>query len=239
MARKKRTLTSEPHGKTNFSFPPSIRSLQSQKMEFYKAHFESVVPAQLFTISNFWSAKQCQDLICSIQESLDLETTPVIKSKLYASRVNDRACIRDPVNAGLIYDYFQKILKFKIGQGPVEEWIVQEMESSEAFNPDLRFYRYSKGQYFGKHYDESVEVGNLKSKWTVLVYLSDKGLKGGETIFYNEQGDRSKRQISIKPQQGMALFHKHGDDCLLHEAATVLDGEKWVFRTDVMYNIYK
>ncbi|KAG7884123.1 hypothetical protein KL938_001995 [Ogataea parapolymorpha] len=239
MARKKRTPTSEPHGKTTFSFPPSIQSLQSEKMGFYKARFESVLPAQIFTISNFWSPEQCQDLIFSIQESLDLETTPVIKSKLYASRVNDRACIRDATNAGLIYDYLQKILKFKIEQGAVEEWIVQELENSKAFNPDLRFYRYSKGQYFGRHYDESVKVGNQISKWTVLVYLSDKGLKGGETIFYNEQGDSSERQISIQPQQGMALFHKHGDDCLLHEAATVRDGKKWVFRTDVMYNIYK
>ncbi|KAG7813383.1 hypothetical protein KL921_000929 [Ogataea angusta] len=239
MVRKKKTSASERQGKATFSFPPSIQSPQLGKVNLHKPRFESVIPAQIFTISNFWSQEQCQDLICSIQKGLDLETTPLIKSKLYASRVNDRACIRDPIDAGLIYNHFQTILKFQSEQGAVDEWILQELRFSTAFNPDLRFYRYSKGQYFGKHYDESVKVGNQISKWTVLIYLSDKGLQGGETIFYNEQGDRSKRQISIKPQQGMALFHKHGDDCLLHEAATIRDGEKWVFRTDVMYNIYK
>ncbi|KAG7727004.1 hypothetical protein KL933_002713 [Ogataea haglerorum] len=235
MARKNKTPASEPQCRTTFSFPTSIQSHQSEKVGFYKTCFTSVIPGQIFTISNFWSQEQCQDLISNIQESLSLETTPIIKSKLYASRVNDRACIRDPENAGLIYDHFQKIQKFQIELGAVDEWIVQELESSKAFNPNIRFYRYSKGQYFGKHYDESVKIGDQISKWTVLIYLSDKGLKGGETIFYDEQGNRSGSQISVKPQQGMALFYKHGDDCLLHEAATVRDGEKWVFRTDVMY----
>ena len=33
----------------------------------------------------------------------------------------------------------------------------------------------------------------------------------------------------------MALLHKHGDDCLMHEGEMVKSGVKWVFRSDVVY----
>jgi hypothetical protein len=35
-------------------------------------------------------------------------------------------------------------------------------------------------------------------------------------------------------ETGMALLHKHGDDCLLHEGREVKSGEKWVLRSDLV-----
>jgi hypothetical protein len=35
-------------------------------------------------------------------------------------------------------------------------------------------------------------------------------------------------------ETGMALLHKHGDDCLFHEGKEVLSGEKWVLRSDLV-----
>lgn len=32
---------------------------------------------------------------------------------------------------------------------------------------------------------------------------------------------------------GMALLHKHGQDCLLHEGREVTQGAKWVIRSDL------
>lgn len=32
---------------------------------------------------------------------------------------------------------------------------------------------------------------------------------------------------------GMALLHRHGRDCLLHEGREVVEGEKWVVRSDL------
>lgn len=34
---------------------------------------------------------------------------------------------------------------------------------------------------------------------------------------------------------GLALLHRHGDDCLLHEGRPVVKGIKWVLRSDLMY----
>lgn len=45
-------------------------------------------------------------------------------------------------------------------------------------------YRYTKGQRFGRHIDESAEVSPGQwTAYTLLIYLSG-GLAGGETVFY-------------------------------------------------------
>ena len=39
--------------------------------------------------------------------------------------------------------------------------------------------------------------------------------------------------IVVDLEVGMALLHKHGQDCLLHEGKTVRMGEKWIIRSDL------
>ncbi|KAF5839011.1 hypothetical protein DUNSADRAFT_1788 [Dunaliella salina] len=42
-----------------------------------------------------------------------------------------------------------------------------------GLNPNLRFYRYEKGQRFGKHVDESTDLGDGRhTRFTLLIYLS-------------------------------------------------------------------
>ena len=86
-----------------------------------------------------------------------------------------------------------------------------------------------------------------KTTWTLLIYLTGPatGCVGGETVFYPEPEtvklSSSKSNGGIKPiavelEVGMALLHKHGQDCLLHEGRKVLKGEKWVIRSDLCVN---
>ncbi|KAG0278811.1 hypothetical protein BGZ96_002240 [Linnemannia gamsii] len=41
--------------------------------------------------------------------------------------------------------------------------------------------------------------------------------------------------VAVKPERGLLLVHKHGDECMLHEALIVQRGYKYVLRTDVVY----
>ena len=61
-------------------------------------------------------------------------------------------------------------------------------------------------------------------------------------MFYPEpprtKGSSAKKNtfaepIAVEPEVGMALLHKHGQDCLLHEGRKVVGGEKWVIRSDL------
>ena len=92
--------------------------------------------------------------------------------------------------------------------------------------------RYSKGQSFGRHIDESTELGGGRyTAYTLLIYLTS--CQGGETVFY---GSRNRVIERVAPAPGLALLHQHGEfDCLDHEGAAVLGGTKVVLRSDVVY----
>lgn len=110
-----------------------------------------------------------------------------------------------------------------------------------GLNPNIRLYRYSPKQKFGRHVDESVCAGGGVTGYTLLVYLTagagqrgggGGGLQGGETVFYDERG---RRLLAVAPAVGMALLHLHGDECLEHEGAEVVRGTKYILRSDVVF----
>ena len=77
-----------------------------------------------------------------------------------------------------------------------------------------------------------------KTTWTLLLYLTahSTGCEGGQTVFH--PAPVTKRGTAPPPvvadlQVGMALLHRHGKDCLLHEGKEVTAGEKWVIRSDL------
>lgn len=91
-------------------------------------------------------------------------------------------------------------------------------------NPRLRLYRYAPGQRHGAHWDTVVEIGELRSLLTLVVYLND-GFEGGETDF-------PELDKKIVPRAGRALLFQHR---ILHEARAPKTGTKIVLRTDIMY----
>lgn len=112
-------------------------------------------------------------------------------------------------------------------------------------SPRIRVYRYVRGQRFGQHVDGSRDEPSLggRTHFTVLVYLNggdrdlpENQIKGGETVFWKDRGGNPTTvALSFPPTRGMCMFHGHGDECMIHEGATVLDGVKYVLRTDAVY----
>ncbi|GAQ86901.1 2-oxoglutarate (2OG) and Fe(II)-dependent oxygenase superfamily protein [Klebsormidium nitens] len=150
-----------------------------------------------------------------------------------AYRDNGRLAVEDADLAQSIWDS---------GLGSLLVKLLQiEGKWPSKFNPNVRIYKYEKGQKFGKHVDESVRVDRgLYTGYTLLVYLSGgrttapekEALKGGETVFY---GRRGVQVAKVAPETGLALLHVHGDRCLLHEAREVKQGVKYVLRSDVVF----
>ncbi|KAN0110560.1 hypothetical protein V8E51_006947 [Hyaloscypha variabilis] len=213
----------------------------------------TLLPSQIVLIRNFWSAKLCKDYV-SFLRGLPLVTTPGKPKKGDAVRVNDRFQINDEEFARRLWDETGlRGLILGDGEGEVEdEERMIESERRELWggevvglNPSIRIYRYSKGQFFDCHYDESNHLSfgkvPVKTTWTLLLYLTSPatGCQGGETVFYpDEIVIPGKKKVVEEPivvglETGMVLLHKHGNDCMLHEGKEVIDGEKWVIRTDL------
>lgn len=142
----------------------------------------------------------------------------------YAHRDNGRIQFDSSSIASLIYERIKFLL-------PIEFEGLQPSSCSS----NIRLYRYTVSQRFGKHIDESHDgIDGEKSVFTLLMYLNDDDLVGGETVFYKgNYGDRVA--YSFPPKAGGALLHGHGSRCLLHEGKEVKHGAKFVLRTDVMY----
>ncbi|KFK26798.1 hypothetical protein AALP_AA8G294900 [Arabis alpina] len=195
----------------------------------------------LFTVENCLTADESKGFI-QIAESLGF-THQGSRGPAYgeAYRDNHRISVNDPVLADTIWQSGLSNLfsDFKIRR-----------KVAVGLNPNLRFYRYSAGQHFGRHIDESVDLEDGKrTYYTLLIYLSGSNTKsnskskkndsssaehlvGGETVFY---GSRNSIVAEVAPMEGMALFHIHGEKCMLHEGRNVSKGVKYVLRSDVVF----
>lgn len=128
-----------------------------------------------------------------------------------------------------------------------------------GLNERLRFLRYGPGEYFAPHQDGSYvrDAGprrGERSFLTLMIYLNEPA-EGGETKFLNPAQYAESEQLAsrqqnkgrrggtgrgkgevayseCRPRRGLALLFDHE---LLHEGAPVLDGIKYVLRTDVMF----
>jgi len=102
-----------------------------------------------------------------------------------------------------------------------------------GLNERFRFYRYELGQMFQPHFDGCYPRKEEDcSLMTCIIYLND-GFEGGHTTFF----PGSKKQIKVNPVRGQALLFWHGPTphSPLHEGSALLNGEKYVLRTDVMF----
>ncbi|CAI9774997.1 unnamed protein product [Fraxinus pennsylvanica] len=181
----------------------------------------------LFTIQNFFTPVESKAVIKVAEEIGFLHQGSLGPTKGEAYRDNDRIAVQDPVLADAIWNSGLKNLFSDIKfRGKV----------AVGLNPNIRCYRYTAGQRFGRHIDESVDLGEgRRTHYTLLVYLSgtpggnisnsknddvsrdslSEALVGGETVFY---GPRNALVAEVPPTEGMALLHIHGDKCMLHEA---------------------
>ncbi|KAL1742260.1 hypothetical protein HDZ31DRAFT_43666 [Schizophyllum fasciatum] len=198
-------------------------------------HVETFLEDQIILIKNFLTASECKAYTQFI-ENLPLELTPP-KKRGEASRVNYRFSTTSS-------DFAQRLHEVLTPHLPPFPHPVRggTPRLPHSMNSNIRMYKYTKGQYFGQHYDDSVKdsVTGDKSEWTLLVYLTgaEDGVEGGETIFQLEEGEgkrRTTRPLVPPLSRGMALLHRHGANCLLHEGAPVLKGTKYVLRSDLMF----
>jgi hypothetical protein len=86
-------------------------------------------------------------------------------------------------------------------------------------------------------YDSS--YGKVLSKSTFLIYLN-QDFQGGGTTFYAPSWTEGKLdRRAVIPKTGAALVFPHGatGDAALHEGSEVLNGTKYVIRTEVLYPV--
>lgn len=151
MAPKKKSKTEPPPPTKSTPNWPAFSPLVPES----DLTLQHVLPGQIVTIPDFWTATLCKNYVAFLS-SLPLTTTPGKPKKGDAVRVNDRFQIDDSAFAELLWS--STALKS----------LVTEADSGELWggeviglNPNIRIYRYSKGQFFDKHCQSSCEACHL------------------------------------------------------------------------------
>jgi hypothetical protein len=208
----------------------------------------TLLPAQILTIPHLFTPTLSTKYV-SFLRSLPLVTTPATPKRGNAVRVNDRYQLDDPTFARNLWH--QTALHHLITTAKIDndELLTTQQKLSLfggkvlGLNPNIRVYRYSAGQFFDRHVDESNDimfemddgaVVAAKTTWTLLLYLT--ACEGGETVFYPDAPSRkavAPAPVEASPQVGLALLHRHGNECMVHEGREVLGGEKWIIRSDL------
>ena len=176
-----------------------------------------VLSKDIFLVENFWSVEKCDEYIAKSESkgyeaaTVQTDTGPRVVDHI---RNNNRVLYKDSILAQELWKELEPHAPKSIGD-------------SEAIglNELFRFYRYQPGQQFRKHRDQSYIRNNREaSYYTFMIYLNDT-FKGGETKFNN---------LVVAPTKGAALVFYH---YLEHEGTEVIEGIKYVLRTDIMFRL--
>lgn len=133
-------------------WPPLQLDRFGEQLELYHLMLNQIV-----TISDFWPAALCKRYV-SYLANLPLVTTPGIPKKGDAVRVNDRFQVDDPEFAETLWSSTGlKELVLDVEQLP--EGVSASADGLKQFwggevvglNPNIRIYRYRKGQFFDQH----------------------------------------------------------------------------------------
>src|SRR5271155_4251717 len=173
-------------------------------------YVDTLLDNQILLIHNFFTSTLCKNYIGYLS-TLPLTTTPAIPKRGEATRVNDRFQVDDHLFAQRLWT--ETGLRELVADHPAALWGGHVL----GLNANIRLYRYSKGQFFDQHYDESNKVSfgaertPSKTTWTLLIYLST--CEGGETAFHPEssgrKGAKSPDPIVVGLETGLCLLHRH------------------------------
>ena len=223
-------------------------------------------PRHVYASRNFLSPSECQMWIQAAEHSVGgggggFESVRHAATRYVARRECGRIQMDDRRVAGALYERMGPIVaQVADGAGVTHS---DAAYGPVGLSENIRLYRYGRGMSFGRHFDGSNREPSFgdtaNTEITVLIYLSD--CRGGATRFYppaSSAGGTKKKKtkkkqkeaemptkggvddkdgVAFVPEQGAVLLHVHGDRCLEHEADPVLDGIKYVLRTDVVYAV--
>lgn len=242
------------------------------------AMIETLVPNAVYVVRNVLSYEECQDWITYTENPTTMRggrkrATWEVVSHPATKYIAHRECGRMQKNDwNMSHRLYQRIENIVICISPLlnivhEKTLLMNLVKGSAksdiatpkqtyrpitCNPNLRLYKYTKGQWFGRHVDGSdviklrssnnnctvvdgifdkvsIDTKNnkvdLQTEISVLFYLST--CKGGATRFHLPHGGKNSNSVSFTPQVGSVLLHVHGDNCLEHEAEPVLEGVKY------------
>ncbi|KAF7303877.1 hypothetical protein MIND_00617800 [Mycena indigotica] len=199
-----------------------------------------------FVINDVFDPSECQSLIHAAEAVGLLPDEPIAGSATQLTSVlaHNFIWLADESFIATLYERVVDLLPQTVKGGVVR-----------GINRRFRLYRYRPGALYRPHIDGAWPASamssstppsyiydsdpSLYSRLTFLIYLNDN-FSGGCTTFFlpgAEVGVMDARPV--RPKAGSVCVFPHGAalGSLLHEGSGVTEGEKYVIRTEVLYEV--
>lgn len=189
---------------------PSLLQISSSTLHSKRATYSkpqtitTYLPRQVYVIDNFLTAAVCENIISFVESNAGplnfVKTPPPAKGE--AVRVNYRASVKNEQLGrecwGLFTTFVNRIGKGDYTNGSLAKECDDQLEKDEdedlkefkeqfrearGIFSNIRIYKYDVGQFFDKHYDESVTADYYdaagkrckgRTHWTLLIYLTGR-----------------------------------------------------------------
>ncbi|KAJ1551694.1 hypothetical protein HK096_004230 [Nowakowskiella sp. JEL0078] len=206
-----------------------------------KRHDVPFVPGA-FVLTNVLSRSECRKIIRAAEEIGFLPDEPIVGTAASSPSI-------------LAHNVFW-LADSELNESLFERCRPFLPEGSLGINSRWRVYRYVPGAVYRPHIDGAWpgsgldEVtgeykydawGDRWSKMTFLVRLNDDFVGGATTFFVpaNEVGYMNSRGVLTSSGSVVCFPHGVAKGSLLHEGSAVLEGAKYVIRTDVLFKLDK
>jgi prolyl 4-hydroxylase len=191
--------------------PPLIRRMPP------KLHKVDTPAADVYTLDNFLSAKDCERLVGLINHHL--RPSPLSYDPADAHFRTSRTCYLSDLRSPVALDIDTRICK--------------TLGIRAEYGEGIQAQRYDVGQQFKPHWDffkpgtrEYLRFAGMRGNrtWTFMVYLNE-GMEGGGTRF-------TELDHTVRPKTGMALMwnnlHEDGspNPATMHSGEPVISGHK-------------
>lgn len=180
-------------------------------------------------IHGFLSVRECEALVRAA-EQLGFNDAGADYPPSY--RDNDRMVADDPALAARLFER----LGCSASRTPeLATFMAEDGWRLDGVNERVRFCRYRPGTQFRAHQDGVHHRQHAQSRLTFMVYLNDEEFTGGDTVFFDSRAAAMANRdavLRLHPRKGSLVVFDHG---LWHAGALVESGNKYVLRSDLMY----
>lgn len=240
-------------GPPRYEEPVGVLQLPSGRDEMLSPSI-SAVPCGEFgeahLLSNALSIAECNDIIAQAVaiglQRLDLGRGSGVTAASAGQQLrgNSRVGLESNVMSEEMWrrisPMFQPVVVSAARRGPGDEGLEPGVWRPIGLGDVWRIARYHEvGDFIGPHVDDHVVLGpRVRSLKTFNLYLNGtgpEGFSGGPFNFLRWTDDGHTEAVSsIVPTAGSAVIF---DDFLLHEGGAITGGEKWIFRSEILYEL--
>ena len=199
------------------------------------------VRPRVFTIENFLTAEECQEVIrMGLDQGLTestLHASPLAtQNRDTSTRSSSTAWLSRDTNS-LIAKIYEKAAQLTNINPDLFQKYHESSAQHHSIAESLQVVRYKKGEEYTPHHDfisPSINDRHQPSRFaTVLIYLNDVK-EGGETRFPRAMNSNNAEGLEITPKVGSAVLFYNSledgnfDDLSQHGGNKVLAGNKWL-----------